>query len=64
MASPSSEVASERLSAAVANTFWPTMTTERRTSWRNVWKIHETTSTARCEQTAAGSPTMINAARP
>jgi hypothetical protein len=46
LAPASLNVASDRLSAAAASTFWPTMITDSNTNWRNVWNIQETSTTA------------------
>src|ERR1700730_12769245 len=62
-ASASLYVASDRLSAAAASTFCPTMITERRTNWRNVWEIHDTRVTALWDAIADGSLTRARAVK-
>ena len=55
--------ASTRLSAALASTFWPTMITDNRTSWRKVWDTHDAEVTALCEVMAEGRLTSARAAK-
>src|ERR1700676_946645 len=62
-ASASLYVASERLSAAAARTFWPTMITESSTNWRKVWDTQDTRTTALPELVAEGRLTSASAAK-
>jgi hypothetical protein len=62
-ASASSYVASDRLSALAARTFWPTMMMLSRTNWRNVWLIQETSVTALPDWMAEGRDTRASAAK-
>jgi hypothetical protein len=63
LAPASLNVASDRLSAAAASTFWPTMITDSNTNWRNVWNIQETSTTALPALIAPGRLTIARAAK-